>query len=187
MNEYLRVRIIIFRCLDLLGGILKDFKQYIILDRKDTIDESAEDISILNFNDSKRQYCIKTNIFPDFEEANAYFSQKDLYYYCYLLNIRNISTERIFYKAYNISSRDASEFSVKATIDLMFCSNETFRIILFLKDLERDNPLKPVTHKINISKHSLINGSKFSSELLRYKEFFFVVQTEFVTLENNEN
>ena len=79
------------------------------------------------------------------------------------------------------------ELSINMVLNVYLCSNETVRVTLLLTDLIHKNRIKPVEHVVNFSKQTYRNGSKFYSELVRYKEFFFVIQIECGTLESQQN
>lgn len=128
-----------------------------------------------------------TDIFHEFDENKKYYDTSDPHYYTYLINQDEIKTKQLFYKAFNISSGSEIEYSVKTTFEVLLCSNETIRVNFNIKDLNQKTPIKNSEHQVNFSKHILTNGAKFNSELIRYKEFFFVVQIQLATLENNEN
>lgn len=140
-----------------------------------------------NYEFGSNQYFMQTDLFHEFDENRKYIDSLDPEYYTYLINQDDIQTKRLFYKAFNISSGSEIEYSVKTTFEVLLCSNETIRVNFNIKDLNQKTPIKSSEHQVNFSKHILINGAKFNTELIRYKEFFFVVQIQLATLENNEN
>ena len=156
------------------------------MEKNNQIDRIPEDIDLNNFDQKGKQYCLKTEIFPEFEEID-YLDKKDPYYFWYLLNTENIESVLVFSKTYNLITNTEEGVSAKVESSIELCSNETLRIKLSLTDKSIEDPKEPINHEVNFSKHSLANGAKFWSELLRFKEFFFVLQTEFAALEHPEN
>lgn len=174
----------------LVGGVLRDHKLFQMLDPSDKIEEITEEVSdIKEFDQSSRLFCIKTYLDPDFHQDQAKPQKTDVGYYSSLVNTRDseIRKKKIFYKAFNIGLGLDKELSINMVFNVFICSNETIRVSLQLNDMYEKNKVPPVHHLVNFSKNSFRNCSKLYSELVRYKEFFFVMQIEFCTLNNYQN
>ena len=174
----------------MIGGILRDHKYFQILETYDKIDEITEEISDINkLESNSRLFCLKSSINPDFHIDAVVPHKNSHVYYSYLINMKDfeIRKKRIFYKAYNIGVNDEKELSINTVLNLYLCSNETLRVSLLLNDLHEKNKIPSVNHLINFTKYTIVNGSKLYSELVRFKEFVFVVQIEQTTLESIQN
>ena len=153
-------------------------KRYQMLDSNDKIEELTEEISDLkDFDQSSRQFWIRSNIDPDFHIEQARPNKETEIYYTYLASLREneIRKKKIFYKAYNIGLGEDTELSINMILNVYICSNETVRVSLSLTDLVEKDRQDPVHHVINFIKQFTPNNSKMYSELVRYKNFFFII------------
>jgi len=132
---------------------------------------------------------MKTYMDPDFQLDQSKPTKNDDSYYTSLMSCKEneILKKKVFYKAYNIGLGVDKELSINMVLNIFLCSNETLRVSLLLTDLQDLRALKPMHHIVNFNKHTFKNGSKLYSELLRYKEFFFVIQIELGTLEHSQS
>ena len=172
--------------LGMIGGILRDHKYFQFLETYDKIDEITEEISDINkFEQNSRLFWLKSSIDPDFHVDVVPPHKSSLLYYSYLINMKDfeIRKKRIFFKAFNIGINDEKELSVNSVLNVYLWSNETLRASLVLNDLHEKAKIPSVNHMINFTKDAVVNGSKLYSELVRFKEFIFVIQIEHATLE----
>ena len=81
----------------------------------------------------------------------------------------------MFYKVYNIGLGEDKKLSIKMLLNVYICSNGTVKISLALTDLVEKDRQDPVHHMVNFIKQFSSNYSKMYSELVRYKNFFFII------------
>ena len=94
---------------------------------------------------------------------------------------------RVFSKQFNIGIFDAETFNDKLKMGVDLCSNETVQTSLDLTDIQMAGERADDHYELTFSKHALTSGSKFSNQLIRFKDFFFVLQSEMTTLDQNES
>jgi hypothetical protein len=110
-------------------------------------------------------------------------------YYTYISSLKDneIRKKKIFYKAYNIGLGNDQKLSINMVFNVFLWSNETIRVTLALTDLQEKDKQEPVNCAINFSKQSFLNGSKIDCEMIEYKNFYFIIQISFATLDNFES
>lgn len=158
-------------------------KKYQTLDSSDKIEEITEEISDLNlFDQNSRMFWKISNITPDFHIEQERPTKDTSLFYTFLLSQKEneVRKKKVFYKAYNIGLGEHTELSINMVLNVYLCSNDTIRISLSLTDLAEKNKQDPVNHVINFIKQTLNGGAKLYSELVRYKEFFFMIQISMV-------
>lgn len=158
-------------------------KKYQTLDSSDKIEEITEEISDLNlFDQNSRIFCKISNITPDFHIEQERPTKDTSLFYTFLLSQKEneVRKKKVFYKAYNIGLGEHTELSINMVLNVYLCSNDTIRISLSLTDLAEKNKQDPVNHIINFIKQTLNGGAKLYSELVRYKDFFFMIQISMV-------